>query len=181
MYSHPIEPFRVYTEPIALRWVGLPLAAITAGLLLWFGTNPTLTQYALCGAVTILLGPARRMLSLQTLHVIVRGVRFPGGVVRDRAGNEVAGQSYWALLRTWYVHEYTGTGVLDVLFIKTSVLVAHLVAWPVTLLVSQVHHTMAAQDCQLALGHESDGAGGAGWWLSDLGEGRPLQHHAHGI
>ncbi|MFG2038866.1 hypothetical protein [Dactylosporangium sp. NPDC048998] len=150
------DPVGVFTQGVALRWVGVPLAALHVALFLLL-TRLDQPGWWLGGVVMVLSVPVRRLLNLKAIAVIVRGLDYEHGPVVDRDGAQVDAQSYWRLVRSWFRHEYTGRGVGDVITIKILVLLVHLLFWPLAAVGAQASHVLMCQDPADALGHSTDG------------------------
>jgi hypothetical protein len=150
------DPVGIFTQGVALRWVGVPLAVLHVALfLLLAGLDQP--GWWIGGVVTVLSMPLRRLLNLKAIALIVRGISYERGPVADRDGAQVDRQSYWRLVRSWYRHEYTGHAVGDVVAIKILSLLVHLLFWPVAALGAQASHVLMCQDPADALGHSTDG------------------------
>ncbi|WP_432833726.1 hypothetical protein [Dactylosporangium sp. CA-092794] len=150
------DPVGVFTLGVALRWVGVPLAALHVALFLLLAQLDQ-PGWWLGGVVTVLSVPVRRLLNLKAIAVIVRGVGYEHGPVVDRDGVQVDTQPYWRMVRSWYRHEYTGRHVADVIAIKVLGLLIHLLFWPLAALGAQASHVAMCQDPADALGHSTDG------------------------
>jgi hypothetical protein len=150
------DPVGIFTQGVALRWVGIPLAVLHVALFLAL-TRLDQPGWWLGGVATVLSVPVRRLLNLKAIAVIMRGVGYEHGPVVDRDGVPVDSQPYWRLVRSWYRHEYSGRGVGDVIAIKILGLLVHLLAWPVAALGAQASHVLMCQDPADALGHSTDG------------------------
>src|SRR4051794_26913015 len=150
------DPVGIFTQGVALRWVGLPLAALHVVLFLLL-TRLDQPGWWIGGVATVLSVPVRRLLNLRAIAVIVRGIGYERGPVADRDGARVDRQSYWRLVRSWYRHEYTGHNVGDVIAIKILGLLVHLLFWPLAALGAQASHVLMCQDPADALGHSTDG------------------------
>ncbi|MEU7865509.1 hypothetical protein [Dactylosporangium sp. NPDC049140] len=150
------DPVGIFTQGVALRWVGVPLAALHVVLFLLL-TRLDQPGWWIGGVATVLSVPVRRLLNLKAIAVIVRGIGYEHGPVADRDGDRVDRQSYWRLVRSWYRHEYTGHNVSDVIAIKILGLLVHLLFWPLAALGAQASHVLMCQDPADALGHSTDG------------------------
>ncbi|WP_433212769.1 hypothetical protein ACQP00_00640 [Dactylosporangium sp. CS-047395] len=150
------DPVGIFTQGVALRWVGVPLAVLHMVLFLLL-TRLDQPGWWLGGVVTVLSVPVRRLLNLRAITVIVRGVGYEHGPVVDRDGADVARQRYRQLVLSWYRHEYTGHRVGDVIAIKILGLLVHLLFWPIAALGAQASHVLMCQDPADALGHSTDG------------------------
>jgi hypothetical protein len=149
------DPVGIFTQGVALRWVGAPLAVLHVALFLLL-TRLDQPGWWIGGVATVLSVPVRRLLNLKAIAVIVRGVGYEHGPVVDRDGAQIERQSYWRLVRAWYRHEYTGRAVGDVIAIKILVLLVHLLFWPLAALGAQASHVLMCQDPADALGHSTD-------------------------
>ncbi|MGW1777810.1 hypothetical protein ACWCQQ_01550 [Streptomyces sp. NPDC002143] len=171
------EPFtrtELFRQSVAVRWVGVPLAA---GNLAFFGsfalTGMSWIAYPLWGLASLLLAPVRRTLNLKAFSVIAnRLVHEPRPPVH-RDGTEVVGRPLSRLVLTWYRHEYTGHDLLFVYGVKYWTAAGHVFCWPLTLLVAQAVHVSTCQLPWDALGHRSDDGEGSGQcqrFATDQGE-----------
>jgi hypothetical protein len=150
------DPVGIFTQGVALRWVGIPLAALHVVLFLLL-TRLDQPGWWIGGVATVLSMPVRRLLNLKAIATILHGVGYERGPVVDRDGVEVERQPYWRLVISWYRQEYTGRGVGDVIAIKILGLLVHLLFWPLAALGAQASHVLMCQDPADALGHSTDG------------------------
>src|SRR4051794_32936580 len=100
------DPVGIFTQGVALRWVGGPLAVLHLALFLLLPRRDRPGGW-LGGVATVLSAPLRRLLNLKAISVIVRGVGYEHGPVVDRDGVQVDTQPYWRMIQSWYRHEYT--------------------------------------------------------------------------
>src|SRR5688500_18763421 len=157
-----------FTQGVALRWVGLPLALLHTT---FFLVLAALDQpgWWIGGVATVLSMPLRRLLNLKAISVIVRRVGYENGLCVDRDGVPVAEQSYRHLVTSWYRHEYSGTDVDEAVLLKAIGLLVHLLLWPVAALGAQASHVLMCQDPCDALGHQTDGGDRPGDAFRGLG------------
>ncbi|MET7393176.1 hypothetical protein ABZS66_06740 [Dactylosporangium sp. NPDC005572] len=150
------DPVGILTQGVAVAWVGVPLCALHVTLFLLL-TQLDQPGWWLGGVATVLSVPIRRLLNLKAISVVLRRVGYEHGPVVDRDGVRVDQQPYWALVRSWYRHEYSGKAVADVVAIKLIGLLVHLMLWPLAALGAQASHVLMCQDPCDALGHSTDG------------------------
>lgn len=145
-----------FTQGVALRWVGLPLAVLHVALFLLLVALER-SGWWLCGGIVVLSMPLRRLLNLKAISIIVRHIGYENGPVLDRDGEPVDTQPYARLVAGWYRHEYTGFQVGDVIALKAIGLLVHYMLWPIAALGAQASHVLMCQDPCDALGHQTDG------------------------
>ncbi|MFI1028814.1 hypothetical protein [Streptomyces sp. NPDC020951] len=171
------EPFtrtELFRQSVAVRWVGVPLAA---GNLALFGsfalTGMSPLTYPLWGLAALLLAPVRRTLNLKAFSVIANRLVYEPRPPAHRDGTAVVGRPLSRLVLTWYRHEYTGHDLLFVYGVKYWTAACHVFCWPLTLLVAQAVHVSTCRLPWDALGHQSDDGEGSGQrqrFATDRGE-----------
>ncbi|MEV1067932.1 hypothetical protein [Streptomyces sp. NPDC050263] len=171
------EPFTradLFRQSVAVRWVGIPLAAGNLALFASFAlAGMSWITYPLWGLAALLLAPVRRTLNLKAFSVIANSLVYDPRPPAHRDGTAVVGRPLGRLVLTWYRHEYTGHDLFFVYGVKYFTAVGHLLCWPLTLLVVQTVHVMTCRLPWDALGHQSDFGEGPGRRLrsaTDQGE-----------
>jgi hypothetical protein len=174
MWRRTTDPVSAFTGLVAVRLVGGPLAVTHAAGFLVLAVLGRPIGWWIGALFTVAFAPVRRLLNLKAFSVIVRCLEYEQGPVVDRGGAQVARLPYWQLVARWHRHEYSGSGVGNVVMNKYWASVAALFCWPLVLLGAQVSHVLMCQEPCNALGHETDEGERPGDALRRIGLARLL-------